>query len=162
MRINKITFVCTGNTCRSVMAEKIFNRMVRGTELENIESDSSGTAAMPHYRVFGDLKEVIEENGLSADGHVPRMVSSKIMEESDLIIVMTEAHRKNIMERFTGCKDKIFLLSEFAGEDSKDITDPIGKGIDVYRQTFNEIKEYMNKVIERLNNDPGKKRSNSI
>jgi protein-tyrosine phosphatase len=150
MEINKITFVCTGNTCRSVMAEKIFERMARGTELENIESDSAGTAAMSHYRVFGDLKEVIEENGLSADGHVPKMISRFIIEESDLVVVMTESHRKNIMERFPGCDDKVFLLSEFAGEGRKDVTDPIGRGIEVYRQTFNEIKEYMNKVIERL------------
>jgi protein-tyrosine-phosphatase len=127
--------------------------MAKSAGFGDIVSDSAGTAAMSHYRIFGDLKEVIEENGLSVHGHIPEMISRESLGEFDLIIVMTEFHRRDINERFPGYEDKVFLLSEYAGEGQKDVTDPIGRGIEVYRQTFKEIKEYMNKLIEEVKDE---------
>ncbi|MFW6134357.1 MAG: low molecular weight protein arginine phosphatase [Elusimicrobiota bacterium] len=149
----RITFVCTGNTCRSVMAEALFKHMIKGTVLEDIEVDSAGTAASPNFTIFGELKEVFEENGMDVGNHVSKMINKEIMESSDYVLVMTSSHQEAISNRFPELRYKVKMLSEFAEDEIKDIEDPIGRGKRAYEKTFKVIKGYIEKIVERLKNE---------
>ncbi|MGM0441773.1 MAG: low molecular weight protein arginine phosphatase [Elusimicrobiota bacterium] len=156
-KINKkvkttITFVCTGNTCRSVMAERILKDMAKNYGLKNFKIQSAGTAAMPHYSIFGDLARVMEENELDYSDHTPTRINEEIMKSSDLVLVMTQKH-KNFLSRAFGYEEKTFLLTEFSGRGRHDITDPIGRGLEAYRKAFKEIKENLKDIIERMQDE---------
>ena len=151
--MRKVTFVCTGNTCRSVMAEYLFKRMLKDAEIDDIEVGSAGTAAMPHYSIFGELAEVFEENGLEYTDHTPTMINRKILKESDLLLVMTKNHKKYINKWFPGYEEKVYLLTEFSGAGKDDVKDPIGQGIEAYREAYEEIKENLEKIIEKLTDE---------
>ncbi|MFC2061523.1 low molecular weight protein arginine phosphatase [Elusimicrobiota bacterium] len=153
MEVKKITFVCTGNTCRSVMAQKIFERLIKDTELSELETDSAGTAAMPYYAIVGEIKQVMDENEVDYSGHIPKKIDQDILKDSSIVLVMTETHREDILMAYGDYDDKIFLLSEYAEGDIKDIADPIGMGVETYRESFIEIKDYIEKIIERLKNE---------
>ncbi len=136
------------------MAEGIFKNIIdNSTGLDKINAGSAGTRAMSHYSIFGDLAKVMEENDLDYSDHTPTRINKKIMKKSDLILVMTESHKKILTSKFPDYKDKIFLLSEFAGQEKKDISDPIGQGLKAYRKAFKEINGYIRKIKERLIND---------
>src|SRR3989339_972981 len=156
MRIKKIVFVCTGNTCKSVMAHKIFEQLIKNTALENLEVDSAGTAAMPYYAILGVLKEVMDEHRVDYSGHIPKMIDREILESADYVVVMTEGHREDINFAFPGFEGKLFLLSELAVGEKKDIPDPIGLGVESYRNTFKIINKYAVKFLERLLKDAEK------
>jgi len=152
VKVKKITFVCTGNTCRSVMAERLFRQIAKKENLE-IDTDSAGTAAMPHYTIFGDLQLVMEENGIDYRGHIPTLVSKDVLENTDLVLVMTKGHKEEINSRFPEYIEKVYMLSEYAGDGEKDIADPIGMGADAYRKAFGEIKYYLEKIVEKIKDE---------
>ena len=149
----RITFVCTGNTCRSVMAEKVFNKMLRDKGIEGAMADSAGTAAMSHYSIYGDLELVFDEKGVEHGGHTPRRVDRAIMEEADLVLVMTRGHREFLLEFFPEHSGKVYMLSEYAEGTEEDVPDPIGQGVEAYRRAYCEIERYLENVIERIRDE---------
>lgn len=132
------------------MAEKTFQRLIKNTPLNNIEVDSAGTAAMPFYEIYGDLKEVMDENEIDYSGHTAKMIDKSIMDDSDIVLVMTRAHKQEVDYRFPGDKEKVFLLSEYADGAREDVMDPIGLGKEAYRNSFEEIRKYLVKLVEKL------------
>ncbi|MCD6413118.1 MAG: low molecular weight protein arginine phosphatase [Elusimicrobia bacterium] len=145
----KILFVCTGNTCRSVMAEGIAKQIS-----SDFEFSSSGILANPSYRIYGALEEIFAEERIPYDDHVSTPLTKRMIEESDAVFVMEKFHRDFIAERFPEHLGKVFLLTEFAGEKG-DVPDPIGRPKADYRKTFDRIKSLVKKVIEKLKADNG-------
>ena len=149
----KIIFICTGNTCRSVMAERIFESLKKANGLENIMADSAGIAAMPHYAIVGDLKDVMDEKGIDYSGHQAKMINQHLVQESRLLLVMTKSHKDYLITKFSNMADKVMLLREYAIDDQKDIIDPIGLGKDAYRQAFQEIEICVKELIRKLKDE---------
>ncbi|MGM0568607.1 MAG: low molecular weight protein arginine phosphatase [Elusimicrobiota bacterium] len=155
--MKKITFVCTGNTCRSVMAEKILSGYLEKNNIKEVEVDSAGTAAYPHYAIVGDLKKVMDKKGIDYSGHMAENISRDLIESSDLILAMTSDHINTIRARFDVQQDKLYLLSYYAEGVYEDIPDPIGKGRAAYEETYEVIKNYIEKITEKIKNEIKKK-----
>lgn len=150
-----LLFVCTGNTCRSVMAEHLCRHLSQG----KIETASAGIAANPHYPIPTAVSRLLGAEGVKNFRHVPSMLQASHLDNADYVFVMEEAHREEILARFPQARPKIHLLKEFAlGNQSKEnkeipfgVPDPIGGSMDVYETCFNEIKKCIKEILGRLN-----------
>ncbi|NDI36852.1 low molecular weight protein arginine phosphatase [Chengkuizengella sediminis] len=117
-----ILFVCTGNTCRSPMAEGIFAGLVQREGLD-IEIRSAGVLAMDNYTISENAAKILEDKGLSND-----IISNKVTDEwvnwADYIFAMTMNHKRHIIEYYPQAAEKTFTLKEYV-EDSVEVMDRI-------------------------------------
>lgn len=141
-RMKKILFVCTGNTCRSPMAEGLFNRFA---EKNNI--DAAATSAgifVTERRINKNSIDAMKDFGIDISSHIPMQLEDYTMSEADFIITMTSSHKSYLISNgFPSAK--IFTLAEFAGS-SGDISDPYGLDLDVYRKTAEEIDKLIKQI----------------
>ncbi len=151
--MRKITFVCTGNTCRSVMAQQMLRNALRREGINNVEVDSAGTAVYPGYAIIGDLKAVMDEKKVEYSGHSPRMIDQEIIDDTELILAATSAHVEEIKSRFNVPRGKVRLLSAYAAGEINDIEDPIGCGKGAYERVYEHIDKYIEKITEMLKNE---------
>jgi protein-tyrosine-phosphatase len=146
----RITFVCTGNTCRSVMAELLFRDYARKQGKIPYRSSSAGTHALPHYAIIGDLKKVMDLKGLDYSGHVPRPVDDAVMRDSDIVAVMDSSHMSFLTENYPDFSKKLSYLSDLAGKGVCPVPDPYGMGYDSYLDTFDVINGYITALADRI------------
>ena len=147
-----ILFVCTGNSCRSVMAEYLFRHMLK--DRKDVEICSAGTGVFLQASASRETLHVLSKEGLDASGHQSQPLSSTLLNKSDLILVMTRAHRHQVLERVPSVEQRVYLLREFVDESvrsdvSLDIPDPIGQSTAAYEECLLLIKEALIK-IEKL------------
>ena len=144
-----ITFVCTGNTCRSPLAE-YYAKKILSPRLYYI--DSAGTSAVDGMEMAHYSKKLVEEFGLHPD-KIAQQLTPHIVKLSDIILTMEVNHSLYIQRNMNACH--VFLLNDFAvnhgairvnGEyeisnhfTASEIADPVGKDFSVYQQTLGEI-----------------------
>ncbi len=150
----KILFVCTGNTCRSVMAQGLFKNMLREEGIKDVKVSSAGIAALSSYGIYGLLEKVLKEEDIEISNHKPTQITPQIVKDADLILVMEKRHKEAILEMAPEVKNRVFLLKEFAGEKKNlDIPDPIGQPEEAYRSRLEEIKGYLVKILKKIKKD---------
>ncbi len=134
----RVLFVCTGNVCRSPMAEYIFrNLMARDDEWE---SGSAGTAAWDGQPASDYAVSALAEWNIDLTPHRSRRLRADLIEHADILVVMTRAHRQEIVTRHPRAADRIRTLRDFdARGGPPDIDDPIGASRDVYRHVRDDI-----------------------
>lgn len=154
-----ILFVCTGNTCRSPMAEGLFKDMLKKNKISDISVSSAGISALPGGSANEKAVAALEEKGIDIRGHKSRQLSEDNIMKMDLILTMTSAHKKLIESFFVNDledRPKIFTLKEFAGKISggkvpkDDIKDPFGRDYKVYKKIRDEIEKELIKIIKNI------------
>ena len=147
----RILFVCTGNTCRSIMAQKLFEKMWPefGVSSQKMHAASAGLHAIKGDRISQQAEDVLREEGIDASTHRSRPVNRDEISRAHLVFTMTENHRQELLRRFPDVEDKVKVISEFAGWEG-DIHDPFGTGLENYRKTAGEIKLVLYRMMQQL------------
>lgn len=143
----KITFVCTGNTCRSPMAEVIARKWLIDNDIDSVVVESAGILANQGQGASEGARWAASEGGVDLDHHGATLLTRRLVEESDLILTMSESHRLALLD--LGAGDKVHRLRDFAREHG-DVLDPFGGPDHVYEATFREIHGLVEKAFERL------------
>lgn len=153
-----ILFVCTGNTCRSSMAEGIFKEWLKGSGRDDFFVSSAGISAFEGDFANEKSISVLKEIGIDISLHRARQLTEDIMESSDIILTMTVGHKETINRIMPQYKHKVYTLKEYAqivsGEKvsrgNLDIADPYGMDYNVYEKTMREIETEIKKIIRFL------------
>jgi protein-tyrosine-phosphatase len=134
----KILFICTGNTCRSPMAEGLARELFG----DSVQVSSAGTAAGVGENANALALEVLQERNVDLSRHRSRRVRVELMADADWIIPMTQAQDVTLKRLFPQYGHKTRYLGAW-GDEKKDIPDPWGGSLDVYRQTAHQIEELL-------------------
>lgn len=147
-----VLFVCTGNTCRSVIAEALFKKMMRDKHRDDVEVSSAGVMTLSGLGASEGARTVLARVGFDVSGHIAHKVTKEIVRQSNLILVMEKLQEEAILRIAPEVKNRVFLLKEFAKIDDNnlDISDPMGKPLEDYEQVYAAIKEALERVSKLI------------
>lgn len=152
-----ILFICTGNVCRSPMAEGLFRKAVEGRSDYRVMS--AGLGAAEGQPPTGHAVEAVKELGIDISGQRSRMLTPELVEQADYIFGMTHSHIDTVMLLYPHAAEKTFLLREFdetLEQFEKDISDPIGGSYEVYLNCRDQIEQGLASLLRFIEQGPAR------
>jgi protein-tyrosine-phosphatase len=143
-----LLFVCSGNTCRSALAEALARQIAARRGIEDLNVSSAGTNAWDNAPATDEALLVGMERGLDLTGHRARKLTPAIVSEADLIFVMTPGHIEPVKQM--GGRGKAHVIDEYASGATQGISDPYGGDLETYRHTADTLEEELEKLFDRL------------
>ncbi|WP_093291103.1 low molecular weight protein arginine phosphatase [Thermoactinomyces sp. DSM 45892] len=144
----RILFVCTGNTCRSPMAEALLRNLSKEFHI-NLEVRSAGTHAYDGMQASEHSIMALQEKGIDHD-HRSQAITSELIHWSDLILTMTVGHQSILGQMFPEANEKIYTLKNLAygaQDGDQDIADPYGGSAKMYQETRDEIEQAIRQLL---------------
>lgn len=148
--MKSILFVCTGNTCRSCMAEGILKDILK-SEQNDIKIGSAGLfVGMSHNASKNAIDVLNNEWNIDITKHKPKQLEKSDISQYDLILTMTKVHKYAILNSYKEGLGKVFTLKEYVkfNNINNDIIDPYGGSYEDYKLCANEIRECLYKLVE--------------
>ena len=164
-----ILFVCTGNICRSPIAERLAAAYAARCQVPELRTSSAGTRAVIEHPIHRDAALVLEKLGGDVSNFAARQLTSRIASDADLVLTMTQAHRDAVLELAPRQLHRTFTLTEaarLASEDSaqkvadlaalrphmaahevQDISDPIGRSTEIFEMVGSQIADLLPPIL---------------
>jgi protein-tyrosine-phosphatase len=148
----KILFVCSGNTCRSPMAEYALRMLLEKERPDRAEVMSAGTLGLRNQSATLYAQEAARIWDLNLSPHKSQGLTDDMIEQADLVFAMTPEHYREIVKRVRKAGDKTYLLKSFPDNDpnGEPVSDPIGMDLEYYNEVFLEIGEYLGKHLPEI------------
>ncbi len=148
-----VLFVCTGNTCRSPMAEGILKSLLTERGLDHVRIQSAGIGALNGMPPTPFAIEATRHWGVNISGHRARQLTRQMIAEAGLILAMSPEHVEYILKKDPGAEKKTYLIRAFPAAYSRSqegINDPIGGTLEEYNQTYLELDEILRRIEGKI------------
>jgi protein-tyrosine phosphatase len=157
-----VVLVCTGNTCRSPMAETLLKKKIAdklGCKVADLDDRgivvmSAGISAAPGGRAAVEAIQTLHSKGLDLSQHESQPLSDRLVRFADVVIAMTRSHREAILSHWPEAESRVHLISRGRG----DVSDPIGGPLELYRRCAEQLDAYLDDWIAELPLDAPKPR----
>ncbi len=144
-----IIFICTGNICRSPIAEGILKKRLHEMNRDDMVISSMGIHGIQGHPASDYALEICQDEGIDLSEHISRSLIPDELVKSDLVLTMEVLHNEFIYSFFPRIKEKTFLLGSWpeVGSNKNNIQDPIGSSINKYRKAFKEINFHISRIL---------------
>ncbi len=146
-----ILLICTGNTCRSAMAEGILNKIISDNGAnDKFTVVSAGISVFSPTKASDNAILALKDMGIDISSHISTQLTEEMINDADIILTMTASHKqiiKNVCDEIT---DKIYTLMGYAYGTDKDISDPYGMDLETYKKCAKEIYDALTTAYPKL------------